>query len=161
MRRARGTSKSRTPNTSTWAEAKGKKPKQIKYTGGYKYQLTETYTDFVPIYPHADVNTFFIKLTRLGELTIRKGYAWDGPSGLTIDTKSFMRGSLVHDALYQLMRYDLLGQHWRRAVDKTLHTHCVQDKMFECRARLVYRALRVGGGPAADPRNRKKVYTAP
>ena len=38
-----------------------------------------------------------------GKLTIKAGFAWDGPSGPSIDTKAFIRASLVHDALYRLM----------------------------------------------------------
>jgi len=43
-----------------------------------------------------------------GGLLIKAGYSWDGPSGSAIDTKNFMQGSLVHDALYQLLRENIL-----------------------------------------------------
>jgi hypothetical protein len=43
-----------------------------------------------------------------------KGYAWNGPSGPTLDTRNFMRGSLVHDALYQLMREGRMDNGLRR-----------------------------------------------
>ncbi len=65
----------------------------------YKYQLTNNYTITIPITPDADIPTDFVTLTKEGVLDIPEHYARDGPSGFfTIHTKSFMRGSLVHDA---------------------------------------------------------------
>jgi len=51
-----------------------------------------------------NIDHLYFKLTRLGMLTIRKGYRWDGPSGPTFDTPSFMRSSGVHDILFQILR---------------------------------------------------------
>ncbi len=76
----------------------------IAYKDGYKYQLKEDYVIDIRIRPDSPIDTDYLFLTLEGQLTIKKGYAWDGPSGPTIDTLNFMRGSLVHDALYQLMR---------------------------------------------------------
>ena len=91
---------------------------QIAYKKGYKYQLAEDYIRFIPIYFHDDIQTKYISLIPQPDLssllTIRTGYAWDGPSGPTIDTKTFMRGSLEHDALYQLIRERLLPQAYFR-----------------------------------------------
>jgi len=67
----------------------------------YKYQLTEDYSVDSGIKVKEKIDTPFIILEPDGNLTIKKKYAWDGPSGPTIDTKTFMRGSLVHDAFYQ------------------------------------------------------------
>ncbi len=39
-----------------------------------------------------------------GVLTIRSGYAWDGPGGPAMDTPAAMYGSLSHDALYHHSR---------------------------------------------------------
>ena len=76
----------------------------IKYKAGYKYQLKSNYAVTISIKPPADITTPYITLNAQGMLTLKDGYAWDGPSGPTIDTLTFMRGSLIHDALYQLMR---------------------------------------------------------
>ena len=56
-----------------------------------------------------------LEITSEGELIIRNGYSWDGPSGPTIDTKNFMQGSLIHDALCQLMREIILPQSARES----------------------------------------------
>lgn len=135
--------------------------KFIKYRGGYKYQLDQNYYDIVSIKPAYAIETDFISLHTNGSLFIRKGYAWDGPSGWTIDTKSSMRASMVHDAMYQLIRMGYLKESDRILADMDFHERCIEDKMFKIRARFWYRALRLGAGPAADPKNRKKVHRAP
>jgi len=87
----------------------------IKYKAGFKYQLYEDYSIRLG---NVQLKKFplkrickdrYLSLSPKGLLRIRTGYSWDGPSGLTIDTKNFMRGSLAHDAMYQLMREALLG----------------------------------------------------
>ena len=99
----------------------------IAYKDGYRYQLQEGYSLEISIRPAAAVANDYIALDPQGALRIAKGYAWDGPSGPTLDTRNFMRGSLVHDALYQLMREGLLDHtihreaadysgYWRQAV---------------------------------------------
>ena len=90
-----------------------------------------------------------------GSLTVYAEYAWDGPSGPTIDTANFMRGSLVHDALYQLMRRGLLPQSEREGADKAIRDLCIEDGMSRVRAWWVYQSLRLGGGAAAKPRGRQ------
>lgn len=70
----------------------------IKYRDGYKYQLSEDYQTVIEIKPVEFILTEYIRLDIDGTLSIKEGYAWDGPSGPTVDTKNFMRGSLVHDA---------------------------------------------------------------
>ena len=133
----------------------------IYYKSGYKYQLTSDYTVKVGIRPKETVETERLRLTPEGILTILKGYAWDGPSGPTLDTRSFMRGSLVHDALYQLIRMELLPKGERKAADKVLRRICKEDGMWSARAWWVYKAVQRAGGSAADPDNRKKIKKAP
>ena len=101
-------------------------------------------------------------LTTEGWITIKKGYAWDGPSGPTIDTRNFMRGSLIHDALYQLMRARKLDiDEHRKPADELLRKMCREDRMSAIRAWWVYRGVRIGGKPAADPANKKPITRAP
>ena len=94
----------------------------------------------------------FVTLEPNGLLSLRRGYAWDGPSGPTLDTRNFMRASLVHDALYQLMREGLLDSSQRLYADRLLRKICRQDGMSRFRAWYVYRALRAFGGKGARPR---------
>lgn len=134
--------------------------KIIKYKDGYKYQLAETYSVWVAIFPATAIRHNFISLSPLGFLSIRKGYAWDGPSGPTFDTKNFMRGSLVHDALYQLIREGLLPLSERENADAELRRICLEDGMSAVRAWWVYQGVRIFGDTAAATPERGPI-TAP
>ena len=122
---------------------------KIKYREGYKYVLHETYSVQTSIRPPADIITPFITLTASGLLILRAGYASDGPSGPTIDTKNFIRGAFGHDALYQLMRMRLLDCGWRPAADRDLDRGCKEDGMWGIRRWWVLRGVRLGGEGAA------------
>ena len=136
--------------------------KCIAYKSGYKYQLKETYTVRIPVIPPAAIHTEYISLETTGDLTLKEGYAWDGPSGPTIDTLTFMRGSLVHDALYQLMREGRLDHNvYRESADKTLRAICKEDGMWSVRAWWVYHGVRLFADPAADPADERPLTHAP
>ena len=118
----------------------------------YKYQLVCDYDISIAIKPRDNVRTQFIDLDTQGALTIKNGYAWDGPSGLGIDTRSFMRASLVHDALYQLMRAEYLDYRiQQRAADDFLRVLCVEDGMWKLRAWFNCMMLRLFGKMSARP----------
>lgn len=136
--------------------------KYVQYRKGYKYQLAGNHQFHLAfVRPDNDISTEWICLTKDGLLTIYNGYASDGPSGATIDTRSSMRGSFVHDALYQLLRMGLLPQSMRQLVDDEAQRIWIEDGMWKFRARLWHRELRKFGASAADPSNVKIVYTAP
>lgn len=137
------------------------KPPQIVYRHlfGYRYALMETYIETIPIastQPRDLVSSNgWIELTSSGVLSVMEGYAWDGPSGplgRLNDTLTFMRGSLVHDALYQLMREGLLSEANRVEADMLLRHHCIEDGMSRFRAAYVYRAVRWFGASSARRR---------
>jgi len=136
--------------------------KCITYKSGYKYQLKQSYSIIIPIKPDAPIASEFITLATDGTLNIKSGYAWDGPSGPTIDTINFMRGSLIHDALYQLMRERQLDTAtYREKADRLLQKHCKEDGMTSIRAWGVYQCVRFCGSPAADPDLDKPMKQAP
>lgn len=128
----------------------------------YKYQLKERYSQDIGLIGQ-DVDTPFIKLNSSGEITIEANYAWDGPSGPTFDTNNFMRGSLVHDALYQLIRMNQIPHSFKDQADKLLRKDCIQDGMSKFRAWYVYLAVKYFSGNAAKPGSQKpdKLYYAP
>ncbi len=130
----------------------------LKYKKGYKYQLQNDLHIQTGIEHPLLINTRFIDLDLEGNLLIKQDYCWDGPSGPTIDTENFMRGSLVHDALYQLMRMNLLPLRWRDHCDQLLRQICIEDGMSWIRAWWVYRALYRFGEDAALPENQKILY---
>ena len=133
----------------------------MNFRKGYKYQLAEQEIFHTPIMPPENIHTEFISLFTDGKLVINSGYAWDGPSGLTIDSSSGMRPSLGHDALFQLLRMGLLDPYWLDPVNSYLYDCLLEDKMWKWRARLWYRAVDQFGDFAADPANAKKIYEAP
>ena len=134
----------------------------IRYKASYKYQLFRSYEVDCGILPAEGVVTDFIELDSEGWLTIKKGYAWDGPSGPVQDTRETMRASLVHDALYQLMRLEeLSARKHRKAADRLFRNMCKKDGVSGFWANRFYDALRRFGKPAASPQNKKKIHIAP
>ena len=114
----------------------------------YKYLLLEDYEIDTAIKPENNVNVSnYIYLTTAGKLSICRGYAWDGPSGAP-DCSFLMRGSLVHDALYQLMRErskQFCHRRYRKDADILMKEMCREDGMWKWAAWLMYRVLRVVG----------------
>lgn len=106
----------------------------IKYWSGYKYQLAEDFQIQTNIRPPAVISHLYFNMTTDGLLTVKAGYAWDGASGPTFDTKSSMRGALVHDVLWQMLRLDLLPESDRPATNAELRRICVLDEMLSWRA---------------------------
>lgn len=133
----------------------------IRYRDGYKYQLVEPCQIQIDIHPPLDIVTEWVLLNGAGLLTILRGYAWDGPSGPMPDTPDAMRGSLVHDALYQLMREGRLDTRYREVADKLLRELCLEDGMSHPMAELVYQAVHLFGDPYANPASAKPAIEAP
>jgi len=134
----------------------------IVYTSGYKYQLSDDAVVNIPaLKPYTGIATRYIAILPGAVLLIRKGYAWDGASGPTWDSKNSMRGSLVHDALYQLMRRDLVAQDFRKTADQLIYRICIADGMWRWRAKAWLWALRKLAGKCASPSSRRLVQFAP
>lgn len=109
----------------------------------WKYKTDTLFVERVSIFPEVHIITEHIELSPDGKLAIKAGYAWDGPSGPALDTPSGMRASLVHDALYQLMRMGLLPILWRKEADLELRRIAREDGMSFTRARYWYWAVRM------------------
>ena len=134
----------------------------IFYKSGYKYQLHHPAVFETAIKPERPIMTEYLRLTVDGVLFIEEGYAWNGPSGPTIDTPNFMPASLMHDAMYQLFRMELLSaDRWRKTADQELRRIALEDGMNRFRAGYVYHAVRMGARKAARPESRRSVQRAP
>ena len=133
----------------------------IFYKEGFKYQLVDEYSIKVAVLPGYSVDQGLLSLTSSGLLTIRKHYAWDGPSGPAIDTKNFMRASLVHDALYQLMRQGLISQEHRKTIDLEMRRICREDGMGLMRTWWTYTGVRWGAKRAAAIQSARTILSAP
>lgn len=78
-------------------------------------------------------------------LYVAKGFAWDGPWPLP-RFECAMRASLVHDALYHLMRLGGLSWERREWADGVFRTMCLEDGMPPWLATVCYWAVRAFGG---------------
>lgn len=94
----------------------------------YKYEVKNTFATSIQLKPSQDLHNEYFSLFTSGLLTIKKGYRWDGASGPTIDTKSVIYASLIHDILYQMLRENQLNRlTWKDKADREL-----QRIMIEC-----------------------------
>ena len=135
----------------------------VKYRKrNWKYQLVEQEVFKTRIYPDQILQTEWITLHPDGTLVLEAEYAWDGPSGPTIDTDSAMRGSAVHDALYQLMKLGLLDLKWFKPSNRELVRWLKKDGMWFIRRRAWYRAVqRFGRAHMFRDHDDQKIYEAP
>jgi hypothetical protein len=128
----------------------------------YKYGLTKQYKVMLPLKLDNDVFSKWIRLSADGELVARKGYCWDGASGPTIDSKSCLRASLVHDCLYQLMREELISVNYKATADTIFKDLLIEDGMSKWRAKLWYMAVSKFGKKYMNVGTKQdKIYTAP
>lgn len=123
---------------------------RIYFKEGYKYQLTRDYSVYTGICPPENVFCAFFTITADGWLHVQKGYAWDGASGPTVDTKSSMRPSLVHDCYCQAAK-DRAIDYARCApqYNQLFHAMCLEDGMWPIRAALWLAGVIIGRG--GDP----------
>jgi len=116
------------------------------YRAGFAYQLEYDFSVLIGIHGHSSVDDF-ITLEPNGRLLIRKGYAWNGATGI-LDTRSAIRASLVHDALYQLLRRDKLPRSAKAPADALFRTLGIEDGMWRIKARAGEWLLLRFGDPA-------------
>lgn len=134
----------------------------IFFRKGYRYQLAEDYALPIYIYPGKPITTEYTQLTISGLLTVKKGYVWNGPSWFIMNTRNLVRGSLLHAALYEMMREGSLDRHiWQEEADRLLQEICKEDGMSALRAWWIYQRVRLGGGLIANPKNENIAIRAP
>ena len=125
-----------------------KKVTAMKYRdiSGYKYQLEEKEHFFDQPLKGIEVRNVWDRLgisIKNGTVSIRQSFRWDGPSGPTFDTPTFMRGALIHDALYKLIRHKFAIS--RAVADKILRVQCKKDGMGFVRRWYVWFFVRLFG----------------
>ncbi len=131
----------------------------IHYRDGYRYQLVEGYIHQLGFDTGTTIQHDFFWISGI-HLMVYQKYAWDGPSGPTVDTPSFMRGALVHDVIYQAMREGLLSHDFRPLADDELVRICKEDGMNAFRRWYVGRLIRRFGDEAIEG-GPKPILTAP
>ena len=135
----------------------------MKYSKrNWKYDLPEREVFKTRIKPDRTLKTDWITLQPDGTLTLEAGYAWDGPSGPTVDTPNSMRGSAIHDALYQLMKLGLLDTKWVGESNRELLRWLKRDGMWWFRRMAWYRAVQhYGEAYMTRDEDDQTIYVAP
>lgn len=135
-------------------------PVQIAYRQGFKYKLAADYIyGPLPFHFAKPINTRYVDIGVNGFMVIREGYSWDGATGVP-DSNEILRGSLIHDVLYQLIREGFIPKAERDLADLTLRNICMEDGMVPNMAELVYQGVKLLGNTAADP-STKDIFFAP
>lgn len=122
----------------------------MKYKKGYKYQLVEDFEYVLPIWFPAmnlELNSEFIDIKQ-NVLLIKSGYAWDGASCIP-DIKNKV-AALVHDALYQLIRQELLNKEKaKKSADILFMYMCRDEGTPKWISQIYYKSLEKFGDKAA------------
>ena len=121
----------------------------------YKYKLEEDIafsTSIIGI----EVKTEYIELKSHGVLVIRKGYMWDGVTGLPSFATDAMlkhtaRGSLLHDAFYQLIRLRLIPAYLKHKIDLEMKERFTQDGLGKIVVSMFYQAVKNFGSQYCKP----------
>lgn len=134
----------------------------IRYLKDMGYVLSEDHAVQTPI-DGADIIDAWWRLFPDGRLIIFAGFAWDGPSGPTLDTKDSLRASLVHDVFCIAMRDGRLDFSRQDAVNNFFRQQCIDAGMPEWRAGLWHLGVEFGdaGNPDQGPDPARTVHEAP
>lgn len=133
----------------------------IAYKKGFTKQICQPafYASGIAI-PKRIVTDFCV-VSKKGDIWIKEGYAWNGASGPTIDTKKTECLSLFHDLWYQLIRLGLLPESYRKEGDKMLYALGRRDGMWKLRVWYWYRGVRWQGGGSAQIGTEQLIQYAP
>lgn len=107
-----------------------------KWKRKYKYALIEDVQVYCGILGIAICTPWF-KLSLDGFLTIKKGYQWDGCTGM-VDTENNMLGGVAHDCLYQMLREALIPNYsssvfgdFKACMKQFVKMRLLVDELFE------------------------------
>ena len=117
----------------------------------YMYKTKRKYEQKTTIFDRTFMNDYLC-LTIGGLLIIGRDYYWDGASGVAINCEKNVRASLIHDALYQMIREGVLPLEFRLNADQMFYHVLRQDGMGWLRAKLYYRAVRWFGEKYCTPK---------
>ena len=139
-----------------------------KWRRKYKYELTQAHTMLLRDLPAGvqlkEHRSKYIVLTKNshGEwwLTVKEGYRWDGVSGPTWDTDNTMRGGLIHDVLFQLMRGRVLAQNCFEWVNRLFRNILLEDDICMFRASYYFWAVQHFAHRYARPKGPDYTLTA-
>lgn len=147
--------------------------KQKKF---YKYLVTKEMYKMtcVPTKNGRNFDSQYFSISSIGDLTLKKGYRWDGASGPTKDDGFNQRGSAVHDCLYQCIRLGIIDIKYRAKIDRLFYSMLLEDgkivskrkgffykRTYRARAWYYYRGVRFAGKKHCRPVKKSLVFSAP
>jgi hypothetical protein len=133
----------------------------VKYKEGYKFQTVGDTTLFIGITPPKSLLFQWAILSNNGWLTIIHDYAWNGMSGIPLNIKSTMRGVVVHDVTYQMIRLGFLDIAWKDKADQNLRDMCIEDGLPKFMAATIYKAVQKFGLSSTAPKAEPETMEAP
>jgi len=126
---------------------------------GYKYQLAIPVLFQTSFRPLREISIARITLSTDGLMKVHDGYAWDGASGV-IDSKTNIKASCGHDALYQLMRMKKLPHSEWPSADEDFCVWLKEAGAWDITVNLARWGLKQMNGKYAHPNQRKPILTA-
>lgn len=126
---------------------------------GYRYQtMAPIEIDVSNYFPTENMCIDGFICLEGGLLKLNKGYAWDGPSGPVIHTKNWIKPSLAHDAMYQLIRNRCFKdiESARKKSDDLMYKLLLDGGMSRLRSWYSYKAVRIFGKNAIKSETNKK-----
>lgn len=110
----------------------------LLFIEGFEYQLVKDFSIQLPITLDKDIEEQFCTISKDGLLIVKEGFAWDGPSGPTINTANSQIAAIVHDALYRMIRHKTLPYDYKAIADKIFYDLLIEHGMFPLRAWVWY-----------------------
>ncbi len=128
----------------------------MRYKSGYRYVSQEAVLVDIGSDLHAPLNAPFASIAA-ERLCVMSRYAWDGASFTPFKwfgtAKPLLTPSLVHDALYQLIREGLLDRQYRAAADRLFREMLLARGVWRVVAWAAYWSVRVFGNFAVRKTN--------
>jgi hypothetical protein len=128
----------------------------IHYLAGLKYRLDEPYRLKVQL-DSPNMVCRHVSYTD-GELLIDREFVWDGMTGMVYNEDAVIRGSLVHDAIYHLMRECNMKASNEKIADELLYKIVVEDGVSWLYAQFIWYYVKYLGKYGRDPRMNTKFH---
>lgn len=131
------------------------------HKGKSRYQLADDYVIDIG-FPHSTgLRADYVDLSTDGVLSIERGFTWDGVTGLAFNTRNFARASLVHDAIFHLMREVGRDPELHEKADDLFRTIALDDGVHVIRVNVHCTSLRLVRSLGWLPGKKRLRYSAP
>ena len=129
-----------------------------EYKTGYEHKTNCAWYFDTEVYPPETIETDLIRLTTKGSVRLRKHFSWNG-ANCCPEFKTSIRGSALHDALFQLLGSGLLDMKWLPQANKEMLKTCKKSGMWAITRVLIRTGLRIGSRVAI--KIKEKILIAP